>query len=195
MRVPWLLLAAALLALAPASAAAPAEPGITTHPGYVELGPGSIFDRQELKVHLSISKAMLELVAAAAAENEPELAAMIAGLEGIEVRVFEVAPETEPAVSRTIRDTARRLRRQGWDAAIDLRLEDNQGFLYFRFGDDRRRPVGLAGMFVEDGGEAVFVNIVGEIDPALVGRLAARFNLSLLGDALPPPPPPSDPQR
>jgi hypothetical protein len=37
--------------------------------------------------------------------------------------------------------------------------------------------VGLVIFVVSPEGEAVFVNIVGELDPALLGRLAAQFNV------------------
>lgn len=172
--------------------AQPAERDLSDHPGYVALGTSSVFDDEHLKVHVSVKDAMLKLVAAAAEESEPELASMIAGLEAIEVRAFDVASAGDNAVRDTIVDTAKRLRSSGWDAAVDVRLEGSAGFLYFRFDDDR--PIGLAAMFLEDGGEAVFVNIVGRIDPALLGRLAARFNLTVLGQALAAPGGTSEPE-
>lgn len=158
-------------------------PPIGDHPGFVALGDGSVFDADRLKVHVSIKDAMLRLVAAASKESEPELAQMIEGLRAIEVRVFEVTDDSAATVRTTIAETANRLKKRGWDPAVDIRMDNKQGFLYFRFDGDR--PVGLAGMFVEAGGEAMFVNIVGEIDPTLVGKLAARFNLTVLGEVLP----------
>lgn len=156
------------------------EAKLVGHPGYVDLGNDSLFRNEDLKVHVSIKDAMLRLVAAAARESEPELAEMMAGLLAIEVRAFDADADNHTSVTRTMKETATRLKRNGWDPAVDIRLDDAQGFLYFRFDGDT--PVGLAGMFLEDGGEAVFLNIVGTIDPTLVGRLAAKFNISLLGE-------------
>ncbi len=170
------------LAMTPARAQDEPTP-ITEHPGFVNLGAGSVFDADRLKVHVSIKDAMLRLVAAASRENEPELAKMMEGLRAVEVRVFEVTEDSATTVGATIRETANRLKKRGWDPAVEIRMEDKQGFLYFRFEDER--TVGLAGMFVETGGEAMFVNIVGDIDPTLVGKLAARFNISVLGEVLP----------
>lgn len=176
-----LLLVLAALTLAPTGLAqTDAEAALARHPGFVDLDDDSLFRNEDLKIHVSIKDAMLRLVAAAARESEPELAEMMAGLLAIEVRAFDADAQNRTSVTRTMKQTAESLKRDGWDPAVDIRLDDAQGFLYFRFDGDT--PVGLAGMFLEDEGEAVFLNIVGTIDPTLVGRLAAKFNISLLGE-------------
>jgi len=157
------------------------------HPGYVAFATDGLFSKRAIKVHISIKDAMLRLVAAATRESEPDLAAMIGGLRAIEVVVYRVDEgEGRDRVHEVIETTAARLKNAGWEPAIDIRLEGSGGFLYFRFGSGEH-PVGLAGIFL-DGAECVFLNIVGTIDPELLGRLATRFNISLLeelGTALP----------
>ncbi len=154
---------------------------VEDHPGFVAFATDDLLADNELKVHISIKDAMLRMVAAATRESEPDLANMIRDLRAIEVVVYEIEGSQERGhVRSTISKTSSRLKRAGWEPAIDIRLEDSGGFLYFRFLDGDH-PVGLAGIFL-DGDEAVFINIVGMVDPALLGRLAARFNISLLDE-------------
>lgn len=154
---------------------------VEKHPGFVAFATEDLLADNELKVHISIKDAMLRMVAAATRESEPDLANMIRDLRAIEVVVYEIEDTQKRGhVRTTISTTSERLKRAGWEPAIDIRLEDSGGFLYFRFLDSDL-PVGLAGIFL-DGDEAVFINIVGMVDPALLGRLAARFNISLLDE-------------
>lgn len=171
-----------LLAQAPTARRPEVEKPVTEHPGFVTFDDVErLFGDDALEIHISVKDAMLRLVAAATRQSEPDLAQMIGGLRAIEVMVYNIDDQGgRSRVRQAITDTAGRLRRAGWEPAIDIRLEDSGGFLYFRF-QQSDNPVGLAGIFL-DGKEAVFINIVGTIDPALLGRLAARFNISLLDE-------------
>ena len=88
-------------------------------------------------------------------------------------------PEDRRAKTRDLLDrTAGRLKKEGWKPAITVQVQRDHGYAFLRYGGSD--PVGLTAMYITDENQAVFVNIVGTLDTATIGRLARRFDLDLL---------------
>lgn len=160
----------------------PAKDDLRGEPGYVDFSRQPLFDADDLEIKVSIKGTMIHLVAEASRADDPALADVLSQLEGVEVHVYKLAEEERDAVRGEITRRARELEGQGWDEAITIHLRRARGHVFLRLDDGR--PVGLAAMYVGDENEAVFVNIVGAIDPAQLGRLASRFDLDLLSQAV-----------
>lgn len=163
-----------------AALAVAAQEDVTRDPGFVDFSDLSPFTEEDLEIHISVKDPLLKLVAEATRESEPELAALMAQLKLVEVYVYEVEEAQRKAVRELLGTTARQLDAKGWEPAITIYMRRDRGYVYLKLVDGK--PIGLAAMYLDGDNETVFVNIVGPIDPAKVGRLAARFNLDLLGD-------------
>lgn len=190
--VPRRLLTVLLIAVLPVVLAwtVAAQEDLTHHPGFVDFGKLDLFSEEELSVHVSVKGPMLTLVAEAARGSDRDLANMLSRLKLLEVRVFEVADSELESLQRKIRQIAKDLESKGWEAAMTLRSGKSQGYMYLKLSDGK--PQGLAAAFLGDEDQAIFVNIVGEIDPSQVGRLAAKFSLDELAEATQTPPPPPE---
>lgn len=178
---PYRLVPLVLLATVLAGSATTQE-DVSQDPGFVDFALQDVLSDDELEVHVSVKDPMIKLVAEGTREADPEFAAVLDPLKGVEVHVYSVPEDRRSAVRKEISDQAKKLEGQGWTEAIAIRLKGARGHVFLRLVDGR--PVGLVAMYSDDEGEAVFVNIVGAIDPSKVGRLATKFDLDVLSTAL-----------
>ncbi|MEM1177688.1 MAG: DUF4252 domain-containing protein [Acidobacteriota bacterium] len=173
---PWLLLAL----LSSAAFGADVNP-IQAEPGFVDFDGFKLFTRDELDVHISVRGPLLALVAGATKESDPELSKALGALQGVEVRAYTVGEGNRDSVHGELEKMADRLRETGWSTAMTVKVDRDHGYAMLRFKKGQESdPVGLVAMYLTESNEAVFVNIVGDIDTRNIGRLARRFDLDLL---------------
>lgn len=177
------VLSGLFLALMLTTLAVVAAEDLTRDPGFVNFSDLGLLTDDELDIHVSVKDPLLKLVAEATRENEPELADVLVQLRAIEVYVYTVKESLREAIWKEIRGKARALEGKGWNPAITIRMRRERGYVFLKLVEGK--PVGLAAMYIEDD-EAVFVNIVGSIDPTKIGRVASRFNIDLLGEGADP---------
>lgn len=168
------LLLAALLGWAlPLAAAAQLE----TLPGYADFGDLTGATGAEPAVEVSLGQALLGFLSAAAREEDPELADALSRLRSIRLNVFRLDSANLANARERAGEIARRLEQDRWEPAVSVRSEENIIHMYMKMDGDR--VAGMTVMMVEASGEAVFMNIVGEIDPEQLGRVAARFGVEI----------------
>ena len=169
-----LLLTLLLTSLGVGAASAQALDGV---PGYVDFGDLTGVTGAEPAVEISLGQALLAFISAAAREEDPELADALGRLRSIRLNVFQLDAQSLPNARKRAAEIAGRLEADRWDPAVSVRSEDSTIHMYMKTDGDR--VAGMTVMMVGQDGEAVFMNIVGEIDPAQLGRVAARFGVDL----------------
>lgn len=160
-----------------------AQERLEQDPGYVDLKSIEPWFDGEPRLEVNIRGALLKLVAGASRREDPELADLLLNLKAIEVRGFELAPGDFADVERRTAAFARRLESQGWETVARVREREERVDVFLRIHDDA--IAGMAVMVLDPANEdgAVFVNIVGEIDPEQVGRIGSRFQIDALEKA------------
>ena len=135
----------------------------------------------EPSVQIDLNPAMLGFVkAAAAASEDPEAAQLLEGIEGIRVRVYEHL--ADPAgVVEFIDRASQTMEGQGWQRSVYVQDEGERVRIYMRFDDTRMS--GLTVMVTDDT-EAVFISVAGQIDPAVLGRVAGPLGIDGILDGL-----------
>ena len=179
----WMASGPADLLWAQDPAPKPSAPAITDkaveeEPGFFDFAGLNLFEQQDLDMHISVKGPLLALVAAASREAEPDLSDALDQLKGVEVRVYNLSEKRRPKARDLLDDIADSLRKQGWKSAITVQVQRDHGYAFLRYV--KKKPIGLAAMYITDENQAVFVNIVGTMDMATIGRLARRFDLDLL---------------
>jgi hypothetical protein len=147
-----------------------------THPGFVDFR-GLMAGEPDSSVEVFLHGKLLEMVAAATSEDDPDLARLLSGIAVISVQSFEVEEERGAAVREAMADMARRLEESGWETVIRFKDGGEQGHMYLRSEGDE--ALGLALMIFDEDGEVTFVNIAGSFDPADVGRLTSGLDIDI----------------
>ena len=147
-----------------------------------------LFDRPP-NVEVNLRGSLLRLAAAATAEDEPELSAMIRELDAVTVRIYPLGA-ARPGFDSELSGLTRGLEAEGWYAMVRVRADPDAIARPLEEGedDDGREDVwvfvndrddafgGLAVVAVDHTEEtATFVHIDGLIDAEQIGRLSSRF--------------------
>lgn len=152
--------------------------------GYVNLEDlgdlDQFFDRDAL-MEVNVEGALMRMVEAASRQEDPELADLLSKLYGVYVLGYQLAPVTLDDFDRLATRMGDELRDEGWTVVVRFRdvTENTHMFVLLR-GDI---VSGMVVMSVEGGSDqAVFVNIVGDIDPEQIGRIGQKFQIGGMRD-------------
>jgi len=148
------------------------EDALKDYPGYVDFGElSAVFG--EPTVQISVGASLLGLVSSRSASEDPEAAELFKRLNGVRVNVFETESMADGAVT-LIKDGD-----LGWEAVVTVNSNDEQVRVFMMINGDRVE--GITVMAVEET-EAVFVNVIGSINPEELGRVMENFDIELGGN-------------
>ena len=148
--------------------------GITaphSNEGYADLDSFSMFD-VDTSMNLSIGPTLLRF-AAANIEDDPETQALLEGLDGVRVRVYEINGDAE-RVAQDMDEMSLKLREQDWELIVQVREEGERTHVLMKLDEDR-----VAGLTVltSDTHEAVVVNVMGDLQPELFSEAMAALDV------------------
>lgn len=164
---------------APACAGAQWEEQLAKLPGYVPLEQLEVLAPDDVSIEVNLTAPMLRLVAAFAGEDEPELAALVEGLQAVRVRSGEPAQGDVEAVRSRVRAAGRWLDERGWAPMVRVREDGDDVLIYTRLDDDGTVQ-GITVLAMEDD-EVTVVNLIGRLDPEQLGRIVSSLDLPLGG--------------
>lgn len=132
-------------------------------------------------VEVNISPAMLKFAARIAARHEPEAAELIRNLKSIRVNVVGLDDTNRAATVERIESVRRKLESDGWAKMVTVREKndgDNVDVHVKQHGEEAID--GIVVTVLDKKGEAVFVNIVGNINADQIAQLAEKFDIEPL---------------
>ena len=154
------------------------EDDVTRHPGYVDFNGLTGITESDTSVEIYLSKPLLKLLAAVNSDDQ-ELKELLEKLVMIRVEIFEVNDQESGTFDKFIGDVSKKILKQKWDRLIKAREKDEHVEIFVHMDDDAIN--GLLIMALEKE-EAVFVNIIGELDLEMMGKLGASFDIPALSD-------------
>jgi hypothetical protein len=169
-------LAAATLSLALTTFTSAAE----TQSGAIDIGQLMPSAKGEF-VEINLSSAMLKFAARIAARQEPEAAELIRNLKSIRVNVVGLDDSNRDSTIEQIEGVRRKLEAQGWTKMVTVREKnggDNVDVHVMQRGEESID--GLVVTVLDKKGEAVFVNIVGNINADQIAQIADKFDIEPL---------------
>ncbi|MBT8061248.1 MAG: DUF4252 domain-containing protein [Xanthomonadales bacterium] len=147
-------------------------------PGFVDFGElNSIYG--EPKVNISIGGALLRFVGAMAQHEEPEAAAIFSKLKGVRVNVYATDGDASAALDQ-VASVKSRLSGSNWQPVVQVNEDGEQVQIFMNFEGDVMN--GLTLMAVDDE-EAVFINVIGQLDPEELSQLMDNFDVDI-GDSM-----------
>ena len=169
-------LAVATLSLTFAATSFAAE----TEAGFVDIGQLMPSANGQF-VEVNLSQGMLKFAAKIAARQEPEAAELINNLKRIRINVIGMDDSNRADTIAKIESVRRKLESQGWTQMVTVRDQkggDNVDIHVKQRGDETID--GLVVTVLDKKGEAVFVNIVGNISADQLGMIADKFDIGQL---------------
>ncbi len=153
------------------------EDALKDYPGYVDFGElNAIFG--EPTVQISVGSSLLGLVGSLSAEEDPEAAELFNRLDGVRVSVYETETMAEGAVD-LVKSVSAELNGIGWEPVVTVNTKEEQVRIFMKISNDQ--VDGITVMAVEET-EAVFVNVIGSIDPKELGQVMDNFDIDLGDD-------------
>lgn len=135
----------------------------------------------EPKVEINLSANLMKMIGSFANHKDPEVAEILSNLEFIKVRVYQLNGKVEKAVN-TVNGVSRKLQAAKWETLVTVNdNEDNQKVRIFSKTTNNIID-GVVVMVVspeKDAGEAVFINIVGEIDPDKIAKITDNLDIDI----------------
>jgi len=128
----------------------------------------------EPRVMINISGFLLKFMAMAA-KDDPQASEVMRNLQAVRVNVYNTAGIMTPALEQ-IANVKAMLNKDGWQPVVQV-TKDSEEVQIFMKGNETDMQ-GLTVMTV-DAKEAVFINILGEIDPSQVSSVMNRINVDL----------------
>ena len=135
-------------------------------PGYVDFGDLSAM-YGEPKIIINLGGTMLNFVSMMSSEDNPETADLISKLKGVRVQIFNTE-ENADAAKAQFSEVRKTLNASGWEPIVQVNEEDEQVMIYMKMKDQNME--GMTVMVVDDE-EAVFVNVIGQLNPAELGQV------------------------
>ncbi|WP_191621342.1 DUF4252 domain-containing protein [Marinihelvus fidelis] len=161
---------AVLVLSAPAAAQ---EDALKDLPGYVDFGELQSF-YGEPKVMINIGGMLLSFMTAAT-KDDPEATELLNGLKGIRVNVFETGGELAPAMDQ-LQQVKNLLAGQNWEPIVQVNEDDEQVQIFMKADGEGMQGLTVMAVNAE---EAVFVNILGQIDPEKIGEVMEKFDVEI----------------
>ena len=143
-------------------------------PGYVDFGDLSM-TYGEPKITINLGGTMLNFVGMMSVSDSPETSEMISKLKGIRVQIYSIEENADAAMSQ-FSDTKSQLRSSGWEPIVQVNEDDEQVLVYMKAQDGKME--GMTVMVV-DQEEAVFVNVIGQLNPAELAQVMDKFDVNV----------------
>lgn len=135
----------------------------------------------EAKVEINLSASLMSMVGSFARSEDPEVAEILSNLEFIKVRVYNLNGKVDKA-NTTLDRVSKKLRGEQWETLVTVNEnEENQKVRIFSKTTNNVID-GIVVMVVspqKEAGEAVFINIVGEIDPNKIAKITDNLDIDI----------------
>jgi len=143
-------------------------------PGYVNFADlDAIYG--EPKVMVNIGGPLLKLMSAASAAEDPETSAMIGNLKGVRIKVYPTGGNLKPALDK-VNETRASLQAAQWEPVVQVNEAEEQVQIFMKTSEENIEGITVMAVNAE---EAVFLNILGVIDPAQVGKVMDKLNVDV----------------
>jgi hypothetical protein len=148
-------------------------------PGYVDFGDLAA-TYGEPKITINLGGSMLNFVSAMTSSENPETSEMISKLKGIRVQVFSTEKiegvTNLDSTMKQFKSVSKNLKSSGWEPIVQINEDDERVLVYMKMQSGNME--GMTVMVV-DQQEAVFVNVIGQLNPDELGKVMDTFDVDI----------------
>ena len=130
--------------------------------GFADLDSLGMFDTDRTMA-LSIGPTILRF-AANHVEDDPEAEALLRGLDGVRVRIYQITGDPV-RVGQRLDGISHKLQDQGWEPVMLVREEGEQAHMLMKMRGEQ--IMGMVVMVSDSSEEVVLVNLMGDLKPEM----------------------------
>lgn len=149
---------------------------VTKEPGYVDFGDFTSFEKSTGVTEVILEEDLLSVLATISDEEDPNIMSVLEGLKLVKANVFKVDETNQDELKSRVANIDSKLSNTDWKRIVRTRSESELANVYIKFNTGKK-ITGLVVTSFEKDHEAAFVNIVGTIDLATIGKLGKKFNI------------------
>lgn len=145
----------------------------------------------EPKVEINLNQNLLRLITGLAKTDDPEASAILSKIEYVQVRVYTVNGKSEVAMTE-LEKTSKVIRKDKWLPIVSVNEEGEKVRIFTKELDGKVKGLVVMNVSYEGDaqiksenkhdighGEAVFIHIKGEIDPADLSKVTDSLNIDI----------------
>jgi len=144
--------------------------------GFADLDSLGVRDVDQVMT-LSIGPALLRFVASHI-DDDPEVRALLKGLDGVRIRIYEIDGDASRVAAR-INAMSHKLQDDGWESVLSIREGDETTHMLLRVVN--RQICGMTVLVSDGDSEAVVINLMGEIEPEQFGDVMVALDMNSPG--------------
>ncbi|HKX56533.1 MAG TPA: DUF4252 domain-containing protein [Xanthomonadales bacterium] len=149
------------------------EDALKSLPGYVDFGElQGVYG--EPKVMINLGGSILKFVGGMS-KDDPEASELLSKLKGVRINVYSVDGNPDAALEK-VSQVKSMLAGSQWEPIVQVNEEGEQAQIFIKLTGDTME--GLTVMAVDDS-EAVFINIIGQLDPAQLSQVMDNFDIDI----------------
>jgi len=152
---------------------------VTKEPGYVDFGDLAKFEKSTGVTEVTLDEDLLTVLAEISTDEDPNVMEILKGLKLVKANVFEVKDGNKAELEAKVNNIDSKLMSSNWKRIVKSRSDDEIANVYVK-QNNNKQIIGLVVTSVDNDEEAAFVNIVGTIDLAAIGKLGKQFNIPQL---------------
>ena len=149
-----------------------------TSPGHIDFGEFTA-PKDGQFVEVNIQGNLINMVARLTEDSEPEVAKILRGLKSVRVNVIGLNEDNSEEIKARVKSVRAQLSAAGWERIVTVK-DKNEDVGVFMKLKGAEAVEGIAVTVLDEGGEAVFVNIVGDIRPEQIAEVGERLNIDPL---------------
>jgi hypothetical protein len=142
--------------------------------GFADLNSLQMPASVDHQLTLSLGPSVIWL-AARFAGHEPEIQAVLRGLDGVRIKVYDITGDADGAATE-LGMLSNELQGQNWEPVLRVKEDGEQADLLVKTSDET--VLGLVLLVIDDT-EAVVINVMGELQPEQLAGTLAALDLSV----------------
>lgn len=151
--------------------------------GFVDFGKFTPPKSGEF-VEVNIGKPLMSMAAKIVQGSEKEVADVLRGLERIRVNVVGLDDENRADVEKRVEEVRKQLNTDGWEPIVTVKDKgDDVGVFLKTRGEEAVEGIVVTVLEGKGKGQAVLINIVGNIQPEKLGAIGEKLDIKPLKKA------------
>lgn len=169
-------LIAALIGAAVATSTTIADP---VPAGFVDFGKFTPSAAGGEFVEVKLSRGLIQMASKITRKHEPEVADLLRSLESVRVNVIPLGDDNRAETEAKVAAIRTELEGKGWEKVVSVRERDQDVAVLLKTKSDASVD-GVVVTVIENGRQAVFVNVVGNINFEDLSRIGDQLDLGPL---------------